>query len=297
MDDLLTLIDDYEPILKDEFLTATEDARNNIEQFISENYPLDAELLPLTSGINETVTNELTTQLSQGFEEKLTALSDKSEIPIILLLSVLNFKQNLNISLSIKSEINQIISESRKAVQIAGITKTRILESIGLTPNQARSLSTYRNQLETIAQQKSPTGILSTDAMRNLSASQRSVIRQALSRGIEPQDVDALVSKQQRALLTHRARAIGRNLSSKIAHSAQQGVIDFAVNADLVKPDQYKRFWVTAHDEKVRHAHSAVVGMNPQGVNLNEPFNTPFGQIMFPPLEINCRCHVSVKKS
>lgn len=226
MDDLLTIIDEYEPILTDEFIAAIKDTENNIEQFISDNYPPDTELLDPTSGIDEIIVNELEARLSMGFEENLTALYDKSGIPVSVLLGLAYFDNKQPRIILIKSEIRQIISESKKAIQIAGTTKQRILESIGLTPNQARSLSTYRNQLETIAQQKNPKAILNSKVVRYLSASQRSVIRQALARGIESQDVDGLVSKQQKALLIHRAKAIGNSLSSKVAHAAQQGVIN-----------------------------------------------------------------------
>ncbi|MDP3332387.1 MAG: phage minor head protein [Methylococcaceae bacterium] len=296
MDDLPSFIDEYEPLIKDEFLNAVEETQNEIEQFISENYPADIEDLPDGSGIDEIIVSALETQLSKGFQVNLTALEDKVGLLVILLLGLSNFNINLPKSELIKIEIKQILDDCKKTFKIAGSNKKRILETIGLTPNQAKSLLIYRQELERIAKQKNTPAKLNINAIRNLSASQRSVVRKALANGIEPQDIDPLISKQHKAFLMHRAKAIGNTLSSKIAHATQQAAVNFAIKAKLVKPNQFKRFWVTAHDEKVRHAHNQTEAANSQGVDLNQPFITPFGLVFFPPLEINCRCYVSMRK-
>jgi len=296
MDDLPSFIDEYEPLIKDEFLNAVEEAQSFIEQYFFDNYPQDTEDLPDGSGIDEIIVSALETQLSKGFQDNLIALEDKVGLLIILLLGLSNFNINLPKSELIKIEIKQILDDYKKTFQIAGSNKKRILETIGLTPNQAKSLLTYRQELERIAKQLNTPAKLNINAIRNLSASQRSVVRKALADGIEPKDIDPLVSKQHKAFLTHRAKAIGNTLSSKIAHATQQAAVNFAINARLVKPNQFKRFWVTAHDERVRHSHSQTEAINSKGVDLNQPFITPFGLVFFPPLEINCRCHVSIRK-
>jgi len=296
MDDLPSFMDEYEPLIKDDFLNAVEETQNEIEQFISENYPADTEDLPDGNNIIEIIVSALETQLSKGFQDNLAALEDKVGLLVILLLGLSNFNINLQKSGLIKIEIKQILDDYKKTFQIAGSNKKRILETIGLTPNQARSLLIYRQELERIAKQINTPAKLNINVIRNLSASQRSVVRKALSNGIEPQDIDPLISKQHKAFLLHRAKAIGNTLSSEIAHATQQAVVNFAIKAKLVKPNQFKRFWVTAHDEKVRHAHSQTEAANSKGVDLNQPFVTPFGLVFFPPLEINCRCHVSIRK-
>lgn len=294
--DLLALIDQYSPIIRDEFLDAVFEMQNSIEGFILENYPVDTSDLSPESSIDEIVLNALETQLLKGFQDNLAALYDESQAPVILLLSIPKINLIQPKYEFIKSEIKTIAAESKKATQIAGTSKTRIFETLGLTPNQARSLIHYRQALENIANGKTQSEILDIKIIRNLSASQRSAVRHALSKGIEQQDVDYLVSKQQKALLINRAKAIGNSLASKTAHIAQQTVIDSAISLNLVKPDQFKRFWITAHDEKVRHAHNQTEALNAAGVELNQPFKTPFGAVMYPPLEINCRCHVVVRK-
>jgi len=292
--DLLALIDKFSPQIADEYLNAVDETANAVELFLAENYPADSDAIPADNELDQFAQSEVETQLSQGFEAKLAALHDKAEIPLVLLLAIRQLDTELQKTEFIHSEIKLIAAESKRATQIAGTSKKRILETIGLTPNQAQSLAAYRKELERIARGKSKA--ISTRVIRYLSASQRSAIRSAINKGIEPEEVDSLVKRQHKALLLNRAKAIGNSLASKTAHSAQQTVIDLAVKAKLVKPNQFKRFWRTAHDEKVRHAHSQTEAMNAGGVNLNQPFKTPFGAVMYPPLEINCRCHVTVRK-
>lgn len=297
MADLLALIDEFEPFIKDNFLDAVLETQNALEAFILENYPTDSDELPAENPIDQIALSEFETQLSKGFQDNLAALHDKAELPIIFLLDVPKFDtQNLKTEF-IKSEIKTISAESKTVIQIAGNSKKRILETVGLTPNQARSLTTYRKALENIAENPNTSAILDSNIIRNLSASQRSVIRQAIAKGLEPEHVDALVNKQRKALLVNRAKAIGASLSSNVAHTAQQTIIDLSISAGLVKPQEYKRFWHTAHDEKVRHTHNQTKAMNADGVALNQPFNTPLGPRMNPPLEINCRCRVSIRKA
>lgn len=292
--DLLALIDEFSRPIADEFLKAVDETQSAVELFIAENYPADSDELPPESGIDQFTQSEFKNHLSQGFQAKLAALHDKAEIPIVLLLATRQLDTSFRKIEFIQSEIKLITAESKRSTQIASTSKKRILETIGLTPNQTKSLAAYRKELERIAEGKAKA--ISTRVIRYLSASQRSAIRSAIAKGIEPPDVDSLVKRQHKALLLNRAKAIGNNIASSTAHTAQQAVIDLALQAKLVKPSQFKRFWVTAHDERVRHAHSQTEAMNAGGVNLDQPFKTPFGAVMFPPLEINCRCHVSVRK-
>ncbi|MEC4747720.1 phage minor head protein [Methylomicrobium sp. Wu6] len=303
MNDFERLIDEYEPKLENSFLSAVRDAR--------ENYPPDSERLNGVSDPNNLAINPLETQLSHGFKEDLGALHDEA---IILLLSVLglpnfHYPESLKIEF-IDSQIREISAEVKKAVSLAGPNHKRIIESIGLTPNQARSLSAYRQALETVATKPiyasrfkingtvkhEHMSALPPEVIRNLSASQRNVIRKSIERGLDPDAIDKLVAKQRKALLAHRANAIARNLASKVAHTAQQSAVNFAANTGLINANDYRRFWVTAHDERVRLAHNQTEAMNSKGVAINQPFQTPLGPVMNPPLEINCRCRAIIRK-
>lgn len=291
------LLDEYAAILEDDFINAIEETQSLLEDYIQENYPLDTDQLPEDNNLDEIALERLETQLSSTFSDNLAALSEKSESNILLILLLLKSRQhfkNNSLSQSINFEIKQIVESSKPNIKF--ISKRVFLNSIGLTKNQQNNLTRYRNELLRISKLEKPE-IPNWKTLKNISASQRMAIRKLAETGIKENQIDTLIKKQKTAMLVSRAKAIRNTLSTKIAHEAQQAVIDTAISLDLIKPDQYKRYWITAHDEKVRHSHSATEANNPNGVGLQEPFNTPLGQVMNPPLEINCRCHVSVRKA
>lgn len=322
MTDLLNLIDEFEPRLKQSFLDAVADTReevlNLINQSIGENNPIDATQLPQDSNLDILIIDSLDTHLTQGLKDELTALYDDSAILLLSVLGIRDFQQSNHLKAElVKSEIRGITAATSKTVQSVRTNKQRIIETIGLTTKQAASLSNYRLALEKIALPTKPVfrskliiggkvrienthnfnDVIPPEVIRTLSASQRSVLRKAINTGIDQQQIEKLVSKQQKALLLHRAKAIARNVSSKLAHTAQQQVFNALATARLIDRNKYRRYWVTAHDEKVRHSHSQVEATHSKGVAINQPFKTALGNFMHPPLEINCRCHVVIKKA
>lgn len=293
MNDFENLIDNFELKLKESFLSAID--------YIRENYPTDTAQLNAINNFDNLTIEQLEAQLLQGFKENLTALHDESINLLLLTLGLPDFEYPVSLKIEfINNQLREISAEIKKAVHLAGPNPKRILETIGLSPNQARSLRAYRQTLESIAMtqdySRPSMDTLPTEVIRNLSASQRNVIRKSIERGLDPEAIDRLVTKQYKALLVHRANAIARNLASKIAHTAQQSAINIAGKAGLINPNNYRRFWRTAHDERVRHAHYQTEVMNSKGVGINQPFQTPFGPFMNPPLEINCRCRAVIRK-
>lgn len=97
-----------------------------------------------------------------------------------------------------------------------------------------------------------------------------------------------------------RADTIGRTEGIRAVNAGnlelwQQAAEDGKVPDDL----EVRRFWVFTDDDRVREAHTEIPDMNPDGVGLDEPFQTPLGDLMYPgdpagdPANtINCRCLV-----
>lgn len=291
------LLDEYAAILEGDLINAIDLVANELQDYIDENYPLDTDQLPEGNNLDEIALERLETQLSSTFSDNLAALSEKSESNILLILLLLKSRQhfkNNSLSQAIKFEIKEIVKSSNFNNKFT--SKKLFLNSIGLTKNQQNNLNRYRNELLRISKLDNQE-IPNWKFLRNLSSSQRMSIRKLAETGIKESQIDSLIRKQKTAMLFSRAKAISNTLSTKISHEAQQTIIDTAITLNLIKPGQFRRFWITAHDEKVRSKHSATEANNPNGVGLQEPFNTPFGERMNPPLEINCRCHVSVRKA
>lgn len=169
----------------------------------------------------------------------------------------------------------------------------RVVSAVGLTTPQARSLDAYSRALEAVAMGKTP----SLTMLRALTAAQRSAVRRAAENGIDLDQADAMTERHRLALLEHRARALGDMEARRLAHAGEHAAWARAIETGQVQENEVRRFWVDMGDERVRHDHRQVKAMNPQGVAFDEPFKTPLGSVMWPPLEINCRCRVHYRRA
>jgi hypothetical protein len=218
------------------------------------------------------------------------------------------------------STINAIVADTAKAItgsfsattKGAAATVRYLRDSIGLTPAQARSLAAYRAALNTAqAQQKptttrpgfsprsttTPTVTLTPTTLRTLTAAQRNAVKAAIARGdLKPAKIDAMIRRHREALLKARADAIATTEAVRATNAGELAAWQQAADRGDLNPDTARRFWRDAGDERVRINHRVVSKMNPKGVRLNEPFKTPLGPCMYPPLEIRCRCRVILKK-
>ena len=60
-------------------------------------------------------------------------------------------------------------------------------------------------------------------------------------------------------------------------------------------PSQTKRVWVLTPDDRLCEICSAIPDLNPDGVGLEETFDTDLGPVLSPPVHPNCRCAVSLE--
>ncbi len=196
----------------------------------------------------------------------------------------------------------------------------RLRDAVGLTARQTKSLNAYRDAFARIIENPSPTltqrlkiggrtvidrtrplarlrDYLSAEEMARLSASQRGALRRAISKGnLTPEQADRMVEQHRRHLVRLRAKAIARTEATKVTSAGQQEALENAVRSGLIDASTTMRVWVTAGDERVRTSHAAVPAMNSGGVAIGEAFRTPLGPSMYPPLEINCRCRIALRR-
>lgn len=206
-------------------------------------------------------------------------------------------------SMFMRDAIERAVTSSGTTTAIA----RQLRRSVGLTTTQAKQLDTMRRFLhdEIAAGTTRLTGQARLDAVSarvqrlrgHVTAPQRQLVFAALTNPgkFTPDHADALLDRHATALRKHRMKVA----AAMHTHTATEGgkLIGWQIAEALgAVPVGTKRFWRTAADERVRHAHAQVLRMNPAGVALNEPFDTPLGFAMIPPLEINCRCRVYVRK-
>lgn len=100
---------------------------------------------------------------------------------------------------------------------------------------------------------------------------------------------DAVARYAQR-LLRLRARTIARTETMAAANAGQQAAWQAAQRAGLL-PLGAKRTWITTPDDRLCPLCQVVGG---QVVGIDEPFQTPLGAVMNPPLHPNCRCAIGL---
>jgi uncharacterized protein with gpF-like domain len=104
-----------------------------------------------------------------------------------------------------------------------------------------------------------------------------------------------MINAYRNRALRYRAEQIGQAESLKAIGAAQIEAYQQAVDKGAIEADQVARFWITKGDARVRPEHRLIPGMNKDGVGLNQPFRTPEGPTLYPPLGFGCRCRVRME--
>lgn len=197
-------------------------------------------------------------------------------------------------------------------LRAAGLDASTIAQetarALSLTPDQAKSVAYFHRALEEAINSPHATHhsgganiprLTAKEITRrhagHLNAAQRSILTKTLAGDLTPESITQLTARHSRALSDFRRSAIARQEAVRIVNAGEYLAFKQG-KANRSIPKDVRRFWQTREDERVRHSHSQVPGMNPDGVDVGEAFQTPFGPALYPPLEVNCRCRVVVRK-
>lgn len=214
------------------------------------------------------------------------------------------------LSTTLPTLIREVGEETIRAVNDAvlrGFTEGRpapliareIRDSIGLTEKQSRAIGNFRRQLET-----GELGVGQRPWDRRLSATERAQARSFFTAAAQgsPADqarIDSLVSRYYESLVNRRSKDIARTEVHRAFTEGQQELWNQAEERGLIDPTTTRRIWIVTPDDRLRPDHAAIPGMNPDGVGLDEMFDTPFGPVSGPndpvPELINCRCTVALE--
>lgn len=173
-----------------------------------------------------------------------------------------------------------------------------IRDSIGLTPDRADAVDSYRRALEN-QQYADALGRALSDGRsdRTIAAAQRD--GRALTQG----QIDDAVERYRQNQIDSRATAIARTEGLRAAHAGTYEALKQAVDDGHVDADALTRQWHhTSGGKNPRPEHRE---MNGQTRGLDEPFMSGSGaELMYPgdpdadPSEtVNCRCAVSTRLS
>jgi hypothetical protein len=205
------------------------------------------------------------------------------------------------------SLITAISENTRRGIQqrlFAGINAgdnpltiaRNIKQGLGLTYDQMKTVERYRGALENLDRYA-----LSL-ALRDRRFDRTVLAAIAEQRSLSSKQIDRMVAGMTRKKLRHRAETIARTEAIRAVNAGKHLAFLQAVESGVVEEERIRRFWMHSHDSKVRDSHLAIPEMNPDGVGLEEPFQSPLGNILFPgdPAatpgnSVNCRCAVEIR--
>lgn len=167
-------------------------------------------------------------------------------------------------------------------------------QSIGLTENQVRAVSKYRELLE-------------TNDKRALSRSLRDrrfdrTVLNAINqeKSISKLKIDKMVNRYRERYLKYRSEVIGRTEALRSVNQANNLAFQQAIESGTLDENDLIKTWHTSGLPNIRDSHELTNG---QEVPFNQPFVTGAGNLlMFPgdpngPAEevIQCRCIVTTR--
>jgi len=152
----------------------------------------------------------------------------------------------------------------------------RIRDSIGLTSKQEQSVRNF----ETLLRDRKSASL--DRALRD-KRFDRTVIRsiQAQKDLTEPQ-ITRMVERYRSNFVKRRSETIARTEAIRLINIGQEEFWNQAVNSGRVSRETLRRKWIPTLDGRLREAHAAIPRLNPDGVDMDEPFKSPLGPIRFP---------------
>lgn len=158
--------------------------------------------------------------------------------------------------------VQRVIRAGTQAGQSPTALARDLQQVLGLTPQQERALQGMRTRLE--------------------------------AQGKPAPEITRLLDQATRQGIQRRALTIARTESVRLAHMGSHQAWQSAVASGRVDVERLRRYWRVRAGACVEHC-GPIPGMNPEGVGLNEAFQTPDGPVLLPPLHPSCRCSVTMR--
>ena len=193
---------------------------------------------------------------------------------------------------TVRSVITNGVTEGRNPLDVARDVRAHI----GLTERQSQAVQNYRRALENGDRAALQRALRD----RRFDGTVARSLRDA--EPLSAQQVKHMVGRYEERYLRHRSETIARTEALRAANGGADLAWRQIVGDGRIPAEAVTRTWYHSHDSKVRDSHRLIPVMNPEGVKLDEPFQSPLGPILFPgdpaapaANTINCRCTVLFK--
>jgi hypothetical protein len=201
-------------------------------------------------------------------------------------------------------------------------TARQIKQIVGLTPKQARAVKNFRKELETFHLKRTAGGYNLGGKIDRVNGAQvfkpdesglpmdeilerrlrdfryDGQLKTAMSTGkpLTKAQIDKMVEGYSRKYRKFRAETIARTEALRAVNIGTQDAWRQAVETGKANETQLRRRWSVAEDERRCETCSPIPSMNPKlGVKFAQPFSTPKGPVMLPPIHPNCRCSIFIR--
>lgn len=153
----------------------------------------------------------------------------------------------------------------------------QLRQAIGLKTGEVNAIASYRAALS-----QAPSNALAR-ALRDRRFDR--LVRRGVS---SDEQIDRMVAAYARKYRAYSARRLA---STETLRAANQGRAAAWAQYSSLTGRGYRRFWLTAGDERVCAICAPIPSMNPDGVGPGEAYDTPIGPINMPPdPHPLCRC-------
>jgi Phage Mu protein F like protein len=202
-------------------------------------------------------------------------------------------------------------------------TARKVRGAIGLTRRQQAAVATYRKELETFHERSSAKGynlggkisrangrqVFAIDddgnpkdgiferRLRDFRFDGQLQTAMDKKKPLTKAQIDKMVSAYERKYLKYRSETIARTESLRTTNFGVQDAWRQAIEQGKISEPLVRREWIVARDERLCQICAPIPKMNgKRGVKFDQPFATPKGPVMLPPIHPNCRCTVFIRQ-
>jgi len=114
------------------------------------------------------------------------------------------------------------------------------------------------------------------------------------SQGLPAAHIEKVVAKRTQKAIRERATVIARNETMIASKQGSRFAYIEAADQGLIDANKARRHWIVTPLDACPTC-APIPGMNPDGVRIYEPYNTPIGLLMEAHAHIQCRCVEVIK--
>lgn len=189
----------------------------------------------------------------------------------------------------VQASVQQIVSAGANAGLGPGTTARDIRDLIGLTERQQGYVDSYRTALENLDSNALTRALRNT---RNDNAVQEAI---DLDRALSADRIDSMVARYATTWRNYRADMIARTELITANNAGARAGIDEAINSGLFGRGEMRRYWLVAMDEDTCPICLSIPELNPEGVGMDEDFDSDDGPVFAPTVHPNCRCSIAYR--